>query len=140
MSGSRMAIVSVVAVLSLGVLLALAPSVTAEDDEHGARLEKVQKLLKDTKITLVAAVQKAEKSTGGQALGAGLDVEDGKPIWEVVLYVGGDKPQVVEVEIDAKSGEILEDDDEDDDDDEVDDDEDDDDDDDEDEDDEDDDD
>jgi len=110
-------VLGVSAVCVLAGLLAFGPTAASgEDDDGGSKIEGLAKLVKSLKVTLGAAVDTAVKKTGGTALEADIEIEDGKPVFEVKLFVGGDKPHVVEIDVDAVTGKILEDDNEGDDD------------------------
>ena len=96
--------------LLLVALLVVSPPAGAEDDEGTNRMAELSKLL-DGAIPLTKAIETALKHktcARGQAVAAKIDSEDGKPVWEVYVVVGGDTPRIAEVEIDAKTGEILE--------------------------------
>ena len=67
-----------------------------------------EKVLEQAKITLVEAIQKAEKKTEGKAVAAEMEMEGGKLIMEVVVFKGGESPGLLEVEVSGETGEILE--------------------------------
>ncbi|MCZ6688708.1 MAG: PepSY domain-containing protein [Planctomycetota bacterium] len=83
--------------------------------------KKWKKILDGAKISLVEAIQKAEQETGGRAIEAEIEMVGGKVIMEVVVVKGKTNPQLLEVEVNGETGDIIkieeEDDDDDDDDD-----------------------
>ena len=83
-----------------------------------------KKVMAKAKISLVDAIQKAQKETGGQAIGAEVELEGGKVIMDVLILTKGEKPKILEVEVNGETGAIIETEEEDDDDDDDDDDED----------------
>jgi uncharacterized membrane protein YkoI len=63
------------------------------------------KLLSETKINLVQAIQAAEKHhAGSQALDAGIDDDSFKPTYEVTVTKDG---RLYDVQVDGVSGAIL---------------------------------
>ena len=103
------------ALVAIGVLFALAlpfPASASDDDGLDAKANKLAPLVRDAKVTLVAALATAEKQVqGGKAVSAELELDDGKLMYEVWVFVGGDHPKLVEVEVCAKTGAVLADDD-----------------------------
>lgn len=114
MNGFWKMAVGISAVAALGCLLALGPVVTADEDDDdagGSKIEKIAKLADELKVPLATAVETAVKKAGGKALQAQLEVEDGTPIFEILVFVPGAEPKLVEVEVDARTGKVVEDDD-----------------------------
>jgi uncharacterized membrane protein YkoI len=100
-------------ILPLLLVLALvvtigAPAANAEDGAVKGRIAAVKKALSLTKISLETAVATAAKKANGTAFATDFEVEDGVPVFEVIVYVDGDAPHLVEVEIDAVTGKVLE--------------------------------
>lgn len=62
------------------------------------------RLLGETKLSLVEAIEAAQKHSGGQALEAGLDDDSFKPTYEVSVAKDGG---VFDLQVDAVSGEVL---------------------------------
>ncbi len=106
---------ALVVVLIAGAFLVL-PTAVQADDQADAGLAKLGRAVAGTQGKLAAAIKKAESK--GIPFGAKIEVEDGRTVYEVFVYVEGDEAKVLEVEIDAATGEILEVEDADDDDDE----------------------
>lgn len=63
------------------------------------------KLLADTKINLVQAIQAAEKHhAGAQALEAGIDDDSFKPAYEVTVTKDG---RIYDVQVDGVTGDVI---------------------------------
>lgn len=62
------------------------------------------RMLADTKINLIQAIQAAEKNLGGTAVEAGLDDDSFKPAYEVSVVKDG---RVFDVQVDGVSGEVV---------------------------------
>jgi hypothetical protein len=72
------------------------------DEEEAEELADAKTALATAKITVLRAIDRGEKEVkGGKTIGVGLEMEGGKPIYEVSL-LRGDK--VMNVEVDAVSG------------------------------------
>ena len=101
-------IVPLVALTGL-LVAALAVPLLAEDEEHeGGEVKQVADALKQVKVTLVQAIGIAEKEMKGTAFAARLEVDDEEIAYEVKLVVvTGEKPALREVDVDAKTGKIL---------------------------------
>lgn len=99
---------ALLAVIAVATTLAL--SLPARSEEEGGRhgAAKIAALLEQAKITLTDAVKAAETKTGGKAVAAGLELDDEGLVFEVLVVVAGDVPALFEVEVDAKTGKILE--------------------------------
>ena len=98
---------ALVAVLVAGGLIAIPLTVQAEDDDTDS-LAALGKILAGTKGKLAKAIATAEAKGAGIAFEAEVEVENGRTIYEVLVYVGGDEAKVLEIEIDAATGEVLE--------------------------------
>ena len=95
------------ALLALGLVFQL-PQVAAEDEDEGTTAAELIVLMKDVKVTLEDAVKAAKAKTGGTALDAEFEIDDDGAVFEVLLLVAKDTPHFVEVEIDARTGKVLE--------------------------------
>jgi len=62
--------------------------------QRSAREEELRKAIPTLKTSLVEAIALAEKEAGGKAFSAGLSLRDGKPSFQVNLFVGEDLAQV----------------------------------------------
>lgn len=93
--------------LVIGVLIALgAMKAVMGDAEAGSELASAQKLLEGAKLSMVEALQIAQKHVqDAKPLRAELQLEDGQVQYEVTMLAGR---QRVDVEIDAVSGKVLE--------------------------------
>lgn len=60
--------------------------------------------MKDAKITLIDAIQAAEKDQGGQAVEASIDDDSFRPSYEVSVMKDG---RLFDVQVDAVDGKIL---------------------------------
>lgn len=105
---------ALVLLLGAGILIAMPSAVQAEDAatapaaDADAGLARLGKVLIGTKGKLAAAISTAEREGGGIAFGAKVEVEKGRTIYEVFIYVEGEAAKVREVEIDATTGKVLE--------------------------------
>lgn len=72
------------------------------------RAKEWKKVLDAAKISLVDGIKKAEKETGGKAVGAEMEMEGGKVTMDVIILKGGEKPELLEVEVSGETGAILE--------------------------------
>jgi hypothetical protein len=92
----------------LGVgILGFSLSVVAEENDDEPDVAKIAALVKEATVTLVQAVKTAEEKAGGRAVVAGLEMDDGVLMYEVFVLVTGEKAKVVEVEVNAKTGKVI---------------------------------
>ena len=94
--------VTLTATTTVALLVASLSTGAFADMKDQAAVEEAQK---NVAITLPQAVTLAEAATGGKQSSAEFDLEDGMPIYEVVI----DLPDgtTVDVDIDAESGVVL---------------------------------
>ena len=84
-------------------------AVAVPADEEGDCAEKIAKAIFGKPFSLSAAIEAAEKKTGGKALRALVDPEDETAIVEVVLLVGNDEEwELLEADVDGKTNKVLE--------------------------------
>ena len=95
-------------IVILAGLVSLAILAEAGRADGSRRAERIAEALKNVKITLDDAVKAATAQVQGTAIKAELEVEPDEVAFEVVILVAGDKPKLVEVEVDPVSGKILE--------------------------------
>ncbi|MCU0727068.1 MAG: PepSY domain-containing protein [Planctomycetes bacterium] len=102
--------VCVVALLAGLQFIAVPGRARAEEAKDGAaQAKKVVEVLKEVKCTLVDAITKAQEKTRGTALEAELEVEGTEISYEVTLVlVEGEVVKFFEVEVNAKTGEVIE--------------------------------
>lgn len=62
------------------------------------------RLLNEMKLSLIEAIEAAQKHSGGQALEAGLDDDSFKPAYEVSVTKDG---RVFDVQVDGVNGDVL---------------------------------
>lgn len=87
------------ATAALVTLAFSAPSAFANKDAT-----KYERILAETRINIVKAVQNAETHQGGTAVKAELETQLGKPVFEVDVLNAG---RLFEVHVDAKTGDVL---------------------------------
>jgi len=63
------------------------PSKELEWRDRAVRLEMIRKAMPTFKLTLVEAVQLAEKETGGKTFSADIEIATEKPIYKINLFV-----------------------------------------------------
>ncbi|MHC4473762.1 MAG: PepSY domain-containing protein, partial [Planctomycetota bacterium] len=91
----------IVGVVTAGLAIPLLAEEKSGDDDG---MKKIAALLKQVKVSLADAATKAEEKTGGKAIEAELESDDDELEYEVVVVVvKGDKIEVREVDIDAKT-------------------------------------
>lgn len=92
-------------VLILGIVAAsaLAGSVVY-GSEHWNEEQNEVRALAQAKISLVQAIETAERHAGGKATSARLEDEDGKVVYEVEV-IGSDK--ATQVKVDSRDGKVL---------------------------------
>ena len=95
------------AALLIGVAFHLAPATAGDDDGPESAIGRIVAFMAGVKVEITEAVEIAEAKVEGRAMAVGPDVEDGKPAFEVHLLVVGDHPRLVEVVVDARTGEVL---------------------------------
>jgi uncharacterized membrane protein YkoI len=102
-------IVVPLAVLAGLLIAAWAIPLLAEDEEHeGSEAKNIADALKQVKVTLVQAIAVAEKKTGGTAFAARLETDDEEIAYEVqTVVVTGETAKLQEVDVDAKTGKIV---------------------------------
>ena len=94
--------------LVLVATLGLTAFATSGGKTAGPKAARAAKAIAGQTFSIVAAVQAAERHTGGVALEAEVEIENGKAVVEVEILKGGAVPQLLEVEIDGATNEILE--------------------------------
>jgi len=107
MKSVRMGFVALAGVMIvLGGWLATGPVARADDDDHdgGWEVRALADHIADAKLTLVGAIQAAEKATGGTAVKAKYELEDNGLEVEVHVLVG---EKIKEVGFDAMTGKRL---------------------------------
>lgn len=90
--------------------LALSPAV-AEDDTPASQVDQLAKVVAKANVSLAAATVTAlkhEKVKTGTAVAAKIELEDGKPVWEIYILVPGTPARLAEVEVDGATGKIIE--------------------------------
>ena len=92
----------------LVVLILGAAGVLAAARRRADSAAEWKEVMAKAKISLVDAIQMAEKKTGGVAIEAEIEFEDGKVIMEVVVLEAGKRPKLVEVELNGETGAIIE--------------------------------
>ncbi len=98
---------AVAALVVLAVVFVMAHPLAAGEGETA---KKVVAVMKKVKLTLVQAVARAEKETGGKAVKAQLEADDDEIEYEVVVVVvKGDAVTFRVLDIDAVTGKILDD-------------------------------
>jgi len=84
-------------------------AVAVPGDEEGDCAAKIAKAIFGKPYSLSAAIEAAEKHTGGKALRALVDPEDKTAIVEVVLLVATDDEwELLEADVDGKTNKVLE--------------------------------
>ncbi len=86
----------------------LLPAGAEEEEEPGTTLDWLATQLAKTKISLSAASDTAAKAAKGTAFAAGFEVEDGTPLYDILVLVPGTPPKLYEVEINAVTGKVVE--------------------------------
>ncbi|MHC4445353.1 MAG: PepSY domain-containing protein [Planctomycetota bacterium] len=91
--------------IRIGLIVLTLPAWTHADDDAQEQLNAL-KAHSVAKIGIIQAVETATKKVpGGKVVQAELELENGKPVYEVELIADG---KFVEVEIDAVTGQVLE--------------------------------
>jgi len=98
---------ALVALLAVGILFQL-PQVAAEDGEEGTTAAQLATLMADLNVSLEDAVKTAKAKTGGTAVEAEFEFEDSEVVYGIVLLMTKDTAHFVKVEVDAKTGKVLE--------------------------------
>ena len=60
--------------------------------------------MKQAKVTLTSAMQKAAQSLNGKVISAEFELEKGKPVYDIKVVKGN---QIYDVSIDANTGKVL---------------------------------
>ena len=60
--------------------------------------------MKQAKVTLTRAMQKAAQSLNGKVISAEFELEKGKPVYDIKVVKGN---QIYDVSIDANTGKVL---------------------------------
>jgi uncharacterized membrane protein YkoI len=90
-----------VAMAALGLIVAV-PSPAAADIDH----EQAYQLLKEGRIRpLIEIIKEVSARFPGEVLEVELELEDGRYVYEVKIL--GPQGRVQEIEVDAKTGEVL---------------------------------
>jgi uncharacterized membrane protein YkoI len=106
----RMKLATVTILLGVAVLAGAFPLLADEDGGEHSRAKKVGAILAQVKVKMADAVKKAEEKAGGTAIRAELEAEDDEIVYDIlVIVVKGETVSAREIEIDAKTGEILDD-------------------------------
>jgi uncharacterized membrane protein YkoI len=87
-----------------GALLAVAGGRVLAAEKHGHGDQGDLATLGQTRITLADAVAAAERQTGGKAMEAGVEQENGAAVYEVKVASNN---AVQKVTVDAQSGKVL---------------------------------
>ena len=102
-------VLALLAVATAGLVLPRASVLAEEDDDASPSAAQLSQALAQAKITLDTAVKTAATNAKGVACEAEFEMDDGKPVFEVLVVATVDgTPQLFEVEIDAVTGKVLE--------------------------------
>ncbi|MFG0320661.1 MAG: PepSY domain-containing protein [Planctomycetota bacterium JB042] len=99
---------TLVLLLGAAAIAALVWPAFAVSTAAGPKAARAAKLLAGKTFSIPKAIEAAERRTGGRAIEAEIEIEDGKVVVEIEVLVTEGDVKLLEVEVDGETNEILE--------------------------------